>query len=243
MAAEPNPTALNALRIGGSASAGYPLFGAFASPYYTYTVVPPTLALAGLGALQAPVTGAAFTLTSTGAVTIGGISYIDLGVARQITASGTDGGVQSVSMTIRGLEEMVLLDGTLSAGKAMTQTINGPTGTAAVAATTKTFRYVRDVTVAASTSGSVSIGYNDTLGFPYKVPYVGAVQINYDGTVITSSAGFTAPVTTSPATAFTGDVRGTYALQSAANGIKRFVATIWQIDPNTTTAIYGVPQA
>jgi len=242
MAAEPNPTNLSALRIGSSASAGYPLFGAFSSPRYTYTVVPPTLSLTGLAAAQQTVTGATFTLTSTNAVTIGGVSYVDLGMARLLTASGADGNVVSVSMTIRGLEEMVLLDGTLSAGKAMTQTINGPTATAAVA-TTKAFRYVRDVTAAADTVGQVSIGFNDTLGFPYKVPYVGAVQMNYDGTVITSSAGYTAPVTTSPATAFTGDVRGTYALQSAANGIKRFVATIWLVDPNTTTAIYGVPQA
>ena len=141
MAAEPNPTNLSALRIGSSSSAGYPLFGAFTSPSYTYTVVPSTLSLVGLAAAQQTVTGATFTLTSTGAVSIG------------------------------------------------------------------------------------------------------AVRMSYDGTVVTSSAGYTAPVTTSPATAFTGDVRGTYALQSAANGIKRFVATIWLVDPNTTTANYGVAQA
>lgn len=237
-----NPTNVSALRVGDTNSAGWPLFGGFTSPRYTYTVVPPALSLVGLAAAQQTVTGATFTLTSTGAVTIGGVSYIDLGMARLLTASGADGNVVSVSMTIRGLEEMVMLDGTLSAGKALTQTINGPTATSLVA-TTKAFRYVRDVTAAADTVGLVSIGFNDTLGFPYRVPFVGAVQMNYDGTVITSSAGYTAPVATSPATATTGDVRGTYALQSAANGIKRFVATIWLQDPDTRSGLYGVLQA
>lgn len=241
--ANPNPTHVGALRSGDVFNRQYPIAGAFRSPSYTYTGVP-TASTASSVANFATVSGSSWTVAAgpnATTVVIGGVSYVDLGMARVVTATGSTGSAVATNITVNGLEEMVQLDGSLSAGLALTQTFSGPTGTATTA-TTKTFRYIESVTTDGNTVGPVGIGHGNTIGFPYKVPYFGAVQVSYDATAVTASTGFTAPDTTSPATAVTGDVRGTYALQSAPNGAKRVVATIWLNDPDTTSGIYGTSQ-
>lgn len=238
------PTHLGSgIRIGNVFNKAYPIAGAFVSPWYTYSGVP-TVSTASAVANFAVVSGGNWTIAAGPGfttVTIQGHLAVDLGMARVVTATGSGASSAAVNITVSGYEEIVGLDGTLTSGQIMTQTFSGPSGTATTA-TTKAFRYITVVSSPDNTVSGVGIGVGDTVGFPYKTSFFGQVQINYGGTVITSSAGYTAAVTTTPATAITGDVRGTYALQTAANSIKVFVAQVWLNDPNTLSGCYGAPQ-
>jgi hypothetical protein len=91
-------------------------------------------------------------------------------------------------------------------------------------------------------SGSnISIGTSDVYDIPlaaYDFPWL---RILWAGTLISASTGFTAAVTTSPATAITGATRGTYATQSASNGtnaLQIFVTpAAWHMD---MAGLFGV---
>lgn len=218
--------------------------GAAMSPIYVYAVTPPVLSATALAAPQT-VSGTAFTLQAGSGVTtttINGTTYYDLGMARCIRAVGQIGTVTATDITVVGIEETVKEDGTLGPGQPMQFTFTGPVS-GLTTTSTKAIRYVRSITAAGNTTSGVSIGTTDTFGFPYKVANFGDVIINWNNALITASTGFTAAVTTSPATAATGDVRGTYAVQSgASDGSLVFRAFIFVKDPDTETGLYGQTQ-
>lgn len=218
--------------------------GAATSPIYVMAVVPPPTSATALAAAQT-VSGTTFTLQAVSGITtttIQGVTYYDLGVARCLTATGQIGTVTATSLTVRGIEETVLTDGTLGPGLPMQFTFNSPVS-GLTTTSTKAIRYVRSVTAGTNTTSGVSLGVSDTLGFPYKVANYGDVHINWNNVWVTSSTGFTAAVTTSPSTAATGDVRGTYALQGAsADGALAFRAYIFVLDPDTEIGLYGKAQ-
>lgn len=213
--------------------------GVATSPIFVYRITPPALSNVAFGAAAA-VSGASWTLaaaTGTTTVTINGTSYIDLGVQRSVTLSGAQTSAVGVNVTITGLDNYKV---------PLTQTISSPVSTAIVA-TTKTFRYipvVGGVTAAGDTVGTVSVGTGDTFGLPYVVNNWGDLQVTWNSVHATASTGFVAAVTTSPATAYTGDVRGTYAVQTTASDSSRVLcAWIYVLNPNTRAGAYGVVQA
>jgi len=120
-------------------------------------------------------------------------------------------------------------------GYAMTDTVTG--ATAGNAATTKkAFKFIKSITPAGVLSGSnVTVGTSDVYGFPLRADSYGQVSIVWAGSNITSNTGFTAADATSPATALTGDTRGTYATQSASDGTKVLQINI-TLNPNTLSA-------
>lgn len=230
------------LRVG---TAGYPgdsrlapasqEVGAPVPPLYRYSVVPAALLTNNIAALQI-VSGAPASFTISGATgttttTINGTSYVDLGVARSLRISGGSSAVV-VSVSIYGLDDYF---------QPMSQTLSGPSG-AAFTSTTKAFRYVASGTASGNSTGGLAIGTGDRMGLPYRADFFSDLKVNFNGDLVTSSAGFTAAVTTT-ASATTGDVRGTYELQSASDGTKRFAVQGYIIDPNTITGVYGVSQA
>lgn len=229
--------------IGNAVDRRYPT-GGFNSARFTYTVVP-TTSTASSVADFAVVSGGAWTLAlgpnAAGTIVINGATYIDLGFARVVSATGSGASSAATNITVSGREEMVLADGTLSVGQPMVETFSGPTGTATTVSL-KAFRYIGLVSTDGNTVSAIGIGHGDTLGFPYYVPAFAYVDLHYNAAVVTATTGFTAGVTTSPSTAIIGDVRGTYALQAAANGSRRFRASIWLFDPNTVTSLHGVTQ-
>lgn len=211
--------------------------------------------VAALQTVTGATTPAAMTLSSlaTALVSIGGITYLDIGSARCLAISGTSGAVP-VNVTVSGLEETVLQKPVgipgfnngnytqLYGGQPMSQTLSTPSG-AAITYTTKAFRFIRSIIVSGNTGQSIAVGTTDTIGFPYKVAYFDDVRISYNGTLVTTSTGYTAPDTTNPATALTNDVRGTFSMSSALlagfNAVRNFNAEIFIRDPNTMSGLYG----
>lgn len=124
-------------------------------------------------------------------------------------------------------------------GIPMTETItlNGTTSVAGK----KAFKAIKSaVTGAASLVGNVSIGTqatsNGVLGLNVRADAFSYLSIAVADAQISANTGFTKADLTFPTTAATGDVRGTYALQAAANGSTRVFI---QVNPSQ----YGWAQA
>lgn len=127
-------------------------------------------------------------------------------------------------------------------GYPMTETITG--GSGATVTGKKAFKFVTSITPAGTLSGSnVSAGQSDVYGLPFYTPSWGAyATIFWNNASIAANTGFTAGDTTSPATATTGDARGTYAVQSASDGTKRLQVVLSPAVANclTSTGLFGV---
>lgn len=86
----------------------------------------------------------------------------------------------------------------------------------------KAFKFISSITPGGTMSGSnASAGQSDVYGLPLRADQFGQTSIVYNAAAITANTGFVAADTTTPATTTTGDVRGTYAVQSASNATKR----------------------
>lgn len=212
--------------------------------------VPATQAAANIAAAAVPVAGTAMTLVSasgsgvtvgtsiqradTGA-TVTGLLALDSAMDTvkfgddqsiqiwdptkalcrniRITSVGDDSGA---TFTVRGYDLY---------GQPMSEIITG--AAAGIATGIKCFKYIASVTPAGTLSGSnASVGTGDVFGFPLRIDTFSDAQIFWNSALITASTGFTAAVTTDPATGTTGDVRGKYGVQSASDGSKRLVLRV-----------------
>lgn len=134
-------------------------------------------------------------------------------------------------------------------GYPMTETITGSSGAPGTANGKKAFKAITSITPAGTLSGSnVSVGQSDIFGLPILATAQSALQ-GYWNNLITYNVGtFVAAVLTSPATATTGDVRGTLVPGSASDGSKRL--TLFQhpslsqmITSGINVGMFGVTQA
>lgn len=146
----------------------------------------------------------------------------------------------------------------------MTELITVPATTSATTAYgAKAFKYIASVTpTSASTGGNTySVGIGDVIGCGFRADYWEQTETCWAGTATPNSTGFTAAVTTSPATNTTGDVRGTFQVGASGkgtaltgtlscNGTSRFTLfqdlSPWQIvycTPNNSTPLFGVTQS
>jgi len=158
-------------------------------------------------------------------------TYVGRGVSITGSASATGG-----NFLIRGFDVY---------GYPMSQLLTVGAG-AVTANTTKTFKVVTSVTPQFTDAHNYSVGTADIFGFGMLASFFGDVSINWNNAWITANTGFVAAVT-SAATTTTGDVRGTYATQSASDGTKRLIVTIAPslsaLVSNPTTGLFGVSQA
>ena len=138
----------------------------------------------------------------------------------------------------------ILISGYDIYGAPMSEVIAAPAGASTVNGK-KAFKYIASVTPQFTDAHNYSVGTTDIYGFPLRSDFFGDVAINYNSAAITANTGYTAAVTTSPATTSTGDVRGTYALQSAADGSKRLMIRQFVLAANMATipGLFGVTQA
>ena len=230
--------------------------------------VPSTLSTTNMANAVTPVSGTALTLTAGTGVTSGvtiqsaasGQNVSNLfaldGAAGRVSF-GSSGTIQlydptkSISRNVRittaaGDSAVYTVAGYDIYGYPMTEAITASGAT--TVSGKKAFKYILSVTPVGTVGATASVGTGDVYGFPiYSATFlIGAdadVAISWAGAAITATTGYTAGVTTT-ASATTGDVRGTYATQSASNNTNRLIVTQSPAVANiaSATGLFGVTQ-
>ena len=227
---------------------------------------PSALSATNIATSQVPVAGTALTLTAGTGVT-GSSSVVNYNTGATVTglyaldgaagrvSFGSAGTIQlwnPTSLLARNVRITTGADETGATftiagydiyGVPMTETLTGVNNS--VVSGAKAFKYIASITPAGTLSGTaITVGTGDVFGLPLRADYVHEVTIYWNSTLITAATGFTAAVTTT-ATATTGDVRGTYAVQSASDATKRLAIIIRPSVANisSTTGLLGVTQA
>lgn len=193
--------------------------------------------------LNSSTVNAATGATVTGLAAIGGVTtYVTFGANRWynpaslmsrtivIDSVGNDSGA---TFTVRGYDIY---------GYPMTETITGANATTATGI--KAFKYVASVTPAGTLSGSnASVGISLVTGLPLYSPNreLVAVYQNASGTPVAAGT-YVAGVTTDPATATTGDVRGRYTPTAAQTLYIYQTILPSNISGTTTTGLFGIAQ-
>jgi len=159
-------------------------------------------------------------------------------IARAVSVTPTSGTpTASITFTVAGYDIY---------GYPMTEVISLTTGSTQSTAVNgkKAFKYIASVTPSVTDTVTYSVGTTDIIGLPIVANNFGELVINYPATVVTATTGFTAAVGTY-ATSTTGDVRGTYALQTASNGSRRLMITQSPQTYNIAApaGVFGVTQA
>jgi hypothetical protein len=142
-----------------------------------------------------------------GADASGGVATLDVPRALTFTSSGDDTGI---TFTATGTDVF---------GATVVETVTG--ANAGAAAGKKAFKTVTGVTISGATAGTISVGKGDVLGLPvFVADAVDLLAEAEDGA--TPTAGTLVVGATATPSATTGDVRGTYDPNSAADGTKVF---------------------
>jgi len=199
-------------------------------------VAPVTSFTNNLATAQTVGAGAFFTLTAgTGitSTTVNGVPAFALDTPRTLTLTGASTATTSSVATVMGWDIY---------GDTMSQTVITPVSTAA-AATLKAFAYVSSIQSASTTTAGVSVGVGSAFGLPFAASDFGYVRAAWNQIYPTVSTGFVPADLTSPSTAATGDVRGTYTPQTTSpDGAKMLVVNqILKSTANVDLA-YGVIQ-
>lgn len=122
------------------------------------------------------------------------------------------------------------------------------TAAAGVATTNgkKAFKVVTSVVPQFTDAHNYSVGTTDIFGLPLRAAIFPETLIHWNDALITANTGFVVADTTSPATTTTGDVRGTYAVQSASDGAKRLIVrhnpSLSAVQTDPTIGLFGVAQ-
>lgn len=182
---------------------------------FTYNVVPLALAVANIAALQTTAGAANLVLTAAAGVTAiidaAGVTRYQLDCPRAISLTST-GDISAVNFTITGYDVY---------GQAMSQTRAGPNNN--TVNTTKAFYQVVSITASGAVGTNTSVGTSDIFGIPVAVADAGyIIKSAWNNTLAQDAGTFVAADATTPATAATGDVRGTYKPSAnASNGVRR----------------------
>ena len=191
----------------GAAIAGYPMMGS-APGLKTTAAATPTQALLAIDGLFAY-------------LIVGRNAILDPTTAIARAVSLTSGGNLSAgTFTVRGYDLF---------GYKMTETITGPNANTVNGK--KAWKYIQSVTPNTTSATTVSVGTTDIYGTHLRCDKWEDLLVFWNQVFLTTPAGAGGGViafadTTSPATATTGDVRGTYNVgTTASNGTRRLSFT------------------
>jgi hypothetical protein len=183
--------------------------------------------------LGTPTVGAADTLRTAAAHASAGDLTLDattLDVARaiSITSTGVD---TAVVFTVTGYD---------IGGQLVVETITGVNAT--TIAGKKAFKSILSISSDVAAAGNISVGDTDALGLPYAALAAGDVLFQYAGaTEELSSSTLVLADATKPATATTGDVRGTINPNTTLDGSTEI--KLWmKADGSSPDALGGVAQ-
>lgn len=170
--------------------------------------------------------------------------------------------VVSITATAAAVTGLITVRGFDVHSQAMSEAINVSTTTAGTFYGKKAFKYIASVTPGyTDATGSYSVGTGDTFGLPIRMDRSEYLSFSWNGINKINQTGFIAAVTTSPATATTGDVRGTLQVSGAGNGTslasnttsngvaRLFIVQtlpLWNTitgTPTNTAPFYGVTEA
>lgn len=180
---------------------------------------------------------AAGTITGAGTLTLAG-TFVTSGVAtmdipRNITITPAATLAATGSLTFYGTDYY---------GEAIAEHI--PIASTTVASQgNKAFKTVTAAVALGTVTIGVSIGSGNKFGLPFALDGIWGIQSFYaDTTEELSSATVVPRVTTDPATATTGDVRGTIVPNTTPDGSVIFRVTFTAAGRDTRNNLYGVAQ-
>ncbi|CAB4142899.1 hypothetical protein UFOVP435_33 [uncultured Caudovirales phage] len=185
------------------------------------------------------------TLTSPGLVAGTGATLVTLADGTPAIQFDTD---RCVSLTSAGnlSAATVTITGYDRYGQRLSFSRAGPNANTVV--TTKAFRGIISIATSAALGTAMTVGTSNVFGLPVAIPSANyVIKASYNGVLAQDAGTLVAADGTSPATATTGDVRGTYAPSGVTSGTQRvtlaLAVTAIQAGPNATRlGAYGVNQ-
>ena len=207
---------------------------------YVWDTVPLTKGAANIAAASAYT--AAITLTAgtgvTSVVRTDSVTALQVDVPRALSITIGAGTITNRNVTITGYDYYGQpMSEVIATGTTQSTTVNGK----------KAFWQITAASVSGAVGATVSIGTTDIFGAPVRFNNRGYLaRVGWDNTLAENAATATVADATT-ATTTTGDVRGTVAPSTAADGSKRLVVAILltaiQVGPNATRAgALGVDQ-
>jgi hypothetical protein len=146
----------------------------------------------------------------------GGVACYDptQGLARCVSITGAASNAGS-TFTVKGYDIYNQpMTEAITVGAGVTTAVNGK----------KAWKSIVSVTPNSTDAHNYSVDTTDIFGLAVRSDFWEYMNVYYNGAFVSVSTGWTVVDTTTPATTTTGDVRGTYAVQSASNGTKRLAA-------------------
>jgi hypothetical protein len=172
--------------------------------------------------IGAPIAASAAGIAAAQTPTVAGnlaLAAIALDVPRNITETGVAGTVAH-TLTVTGKDEY---------GNTLIETITGAVGATTVAGK-KAFKYITSIAVSGGTTAAISVGWGNALGLPFFLQDNDFLlkEMQDDAPAV---AGVFANGDQTKPSAVTGDVRGTYTPNAAADGLKAFRLVVTVTDP------------
>jgi len=179
----------------------------------------------GVCAAQA-IAGAVNALIN-GALAAAGVATFD--VARNVVAVSANAGDTTQTLTITGTDDY---------GETIVATLalNGTTPVVGL----KAFKTITRVAASAALAGNLTVGSGVLIGLRHRVDRGGLIIAKTDNA--TDAATFAPAIATDPATAATGDVRGTVSFAAAPNSARAFTVFYKIGNARTKVGAYGVAQ-
>lgn len=207
---------------------------------YVWDAVPLTKQANNIVTSTTPSGAGSLTLTAgtgvTSVVLPSGTAALKLDVPRAVAVAQVAGGTAR-NFTVSGFDFY---------GQAMSEVITSVAGSTVEGK--KAFWEITGITVSGATTTAITVGTADIFGCPVRFTDRGYLaRVGWAGALAADTATATV-ADTATATTTTGDVRGTIAPSSAANGTRRLVVAVLlpaiAVGPNATrTGALGVTQA